>query len=164
MEIPGGRLDARAPARSPRSVLDCCTSARVSESKKPFHNPFAVLEKRRAELAPGPAAPTTPAPPTPKTPAPTTTPAPTSPMTEHPRGPARAVVRLERKGRRGKEVTVVEHLGLPAADLEAWLKVLKTGLGCGGVVEGDALALQGDQRARIGPLLVSRGVRKVTIA
>ena len=30
----------------------------------------------------------------------------------HPKGPARAVVRLERKGRRGKEVTVVEQLGL----------------------------------------------------
>jgi translation initiation factor 1 len=122
----------------------------MSEAKKPFNNPFAVLEARRAQLAPGaPAAPP---------------PIDALAKPAAPAGPARAVVRLERKGRRGKEVTVVEHLGLSPADLEVWLKALKAGLGCGGVVEGDALALQGDQRARIEPLLVGRGVRKITIA
>ncbi|MDB4995895.1 MAG: yciH [Myxococcaceae bacterium] len=125
----------------------------MSDAKKPFNNPFAVLAERRAELPPGEAA---------KTPA-ATSPDATTPKAEV-RGPARAVVRLERKGRRGKEVTVVEHLGLPATELEVWLKALKAGLGCGGVVEGDALALQGDQRTRVEALLVSRGVRKITIA
>jgi translation initiation factor 1 len=79
------------------------------------------------------------------------------------RGPARAVVRLERKGRGGKEATVVEKLGLGPAELGAWLSALKAALGCGGAVEGDALALQGDQRARVADLLLRRGVRKVTM-
>src|SRR5258708_9153260 len=34
-------------------------------------------------------------------------------------GPARAVGRMERKGRRGKAVTVIERLGLPPAHLPA---------------------------------------------
>ena len=80
-----------------------------------------------------------------------------------PRAPARAVVRLERKGRGGKEATVVEKLGLDAAALASWLSDLKAALGCGGAVEGDALALQGDQRARVKELLLRRGVGKVTI-
>jgi translation initiation factor 1 len=73
------------------------------------------------------------------------------------------VVRLERKGRRGKEVTVVEQLALPAAALRDWLKALKGALGCGGSVEGDALVLQGDHRDRVRALLEDRGVRRVTI-
>ena len=78
--------------------------------------------------------------------------------------PARAVVRMERAGRGGRTVTVVEKLALRPADLEAWLSDLKRALGCGGVVEGDALVLQGDARERVGPWLAARGVRKVTVA
>lgn len=78
--------------------------------------------------------------------------------------PARAVVRFEKKGRGGKAVTVVEKLGLPPRELEAWLGELKRALGCGGQVEGDALVLQGDNRERVGALLEARGVRKVTVA
>ena len=78
--------------------------------------------------------------------------------------PARAVVRMERAGRGGRTVTVVEKLGLPPRELEAWLSDLKRALGCGGVVEGDALVLQGDTRERTGELLEARGVRKVTVA
>ncbi len=70
---------------------------------------------------------------------------------------------MERKGRGGKEVTVVDQLGLPAKALDVWLKALKNSLGCGGVVEGETLVLQGDQRERIKPLLEGRGVRKVII-
>ena len=78
-----------------------------------------------------------------------------------PKGPARAVVRMERKGRGGKEVTVVEQLGLRPKDLETWLKALKGSLGCGGVIEGETLVLQGDQRKRLPAILEARGVRKV---
>jgi translation initiation factor 1 len=78
-------------------------------------------------------------------------------------GPARAVVRLERKGRGGKEVTVVSHLALTERELEKWLKALKSGLGCGGQVEGELLVFQGDQRDRIGALLTARGVGRVTL-
>lgn len=78
--------------------------------------------------------------------------------------PARAVVRMERAGRGGKTVTVVEKLDLRARDLEAWLADLKRALGCGGAIEGEALVLQGDTRERVGKLLESRGVRNVTVA
>ena len=76
---------------------------------------------------------------------------------------ARAVVRIERSGRGGKDVTVVEHLDLSPADCDVWLKALKASLGCGGVVENAALVLQGDHRKRLPALLVARGVKKVTV-
>jgi translation initiation factor 1 len=80
-----------------------------------------------------------------------------------PAGPARAVVRLERKGRGGKEVTLVEQLDLGERELVSWLKALKSALGCGGAVEGTRLVLQGDHRQRLASLLSERGVRKVTV-
>jgi translation initiation factor 1 len=61
-------------------------------------------------------------------------------------------------------VTLVEHLEIRPTDREAWLKALKSALGCGGSLEGDALVLQGDQRARLPKLLAARGVRKVTVS
>ncbi len=79
------------------------------------------------------------------------------------RAPARAVVRLERKGRGGKEATVIEKLDLAAGERERWLKELKRALGCGGAIEGEALVLQGDLRSRVRSLLEERGVRKVTL-
>lgn len=111
----------------------------MSDAKKPFHNPFEALRDRLADLPEGPR--------------------PQEP--EKPKGPARAVVRMERKGRGGKEVTAVEQLELPPAELQRWLKDLKNALGCGGTVEGATLVLQGDQRKRLPPLLTSLGVRKV---
>ena len=51
----------------------------MADEKKPFHNPFAALQGVLKDLPPGP---------------PTQAPA-------APRGPARAVVRLERKGHSG---------------------------------------------------------------
>ncbi|MBM3750301.1 MAG: translation initiation factor [Acidimicrobiia bacterium] len=78
-------------------------------------------------------------------------------------GPKRAVVRYERSGRGGKEVTVIEQLGLRDAELQIWVKQLKAALGCGGSVESDAIMLQGDHRKRLPALLTTRGVRKVTV-
>jgi translation initiation factor 1 len=107
----------------------------------PFNNPFGALTDRRERLPAGP-----------------------SRTSSGPRpSPARAVVRLERKGRGGKEVTVVEQLALPERELERWLKELKAALGCGGAIEDGGLLLQGDQRERIKPLLEQRGVRRVSI-
>ena len=77
--------------------------------------------------------------------------------------PARAAVRMERKGRGGKEVTVVEKLGLRDKELEAWCRELKQALGCGGAVDGDAIVLQGDLRARLPAVLTAKGVTKVTV-
>jgi translation initiation factor 1 len=113
----------------------------MSDEKKPFHNPFSGLRDKLGELPQGPA---------PRQP-------------EPPKGPARAVVRMERKGRGGKEVTVVDQLDLRPPELDTWLKALKNSLGCGGAVEGATLVLQGDQRKRLPELLTSRGVRKVIV-
>jgi translation initiation factor 1 len=115
-------------------------------TKRPEH-PFAALHALKDKLPQGPTPAATP---------------PTKPV-EKP-GPARAVVRLERKGRGGKEVTVVEKLGLAPAELEAWAKALKQALGTGGAVDGDAIVLQGDVRPRAEAILRERGVRKVTVA
>ena len=113
----------------------------MTDEKKPFHNPFAALRDKLGDLPQGPQE--------------------KAPQPELVKGPARAVVRMERKGRGGKEVTVVEQLGLKPAELETWLKALKNALGCGGAVEGEALVLQGDQRKRVPEILAARGVRKV---
>lgn len=112
----------------------------MSDEKKPFHNPFEALASLKESLPPAPAQ-----------------------KEKEKKGPARAVVRLERVGRGGKEVTVVSHMELPLMERETWLKALKAGLGCGGNIEGDALVLQGDQRERLPALLEKRGVRKVTV-
>lgn len=76
---------------------------------------------------------------------------------------ARAVVRMERKGRGGKEVTVVEKLGLAEKDLETWCRELKQALGCGGAVDGDMIVLQGDLRTRVPAVLTAKGVAKVSV-
>lgn len=75
--------------------------------------------------------------------------------------PSRAVVRIERKGRGGKEATVVEKLDLSLKDLLFLADLLKRSLGCGGGVENDRIVLQGDQRERVAKWLLDRGVRKV---
>ena len=115
--------------------------------KAPFHNPFAALAPLRdgQEKIDAPA----PAPVAPERPTPAI---------------ARAVVRLERSGRGGKDVTIIEHLGLTPARLDEWGRALRSGLGCGGTVEGGVIVLQGDQRTRVTPILSARGVKKVIVA
>lgn len=123
----------------------------MADERAPFHNPFASLARLRGDM---PAtAPNDPPP------------VPAAVTDDPPRGKSvpRAVVRLERSGRGGKEVTVVDHLDLPVPELDRWLKGLKAGLGCGGVIESGAIVLQGDQRARLPALLTSRGVKRVTM-
>lgn len=138
--VSGLFVEARRTRRDQHSFM--------ADEQKPFHNPFGALSDLRARM-PEPPARTTPL-----------------PAAEKParKGPARAVVRMERSGRGGKEVTVIEHLTLAPAEREVWLKALKNGLGCGGTVEADALVLQGDQRTRVPALLEARGVRKITVA
>jgi translation initiation factor 1 len=117
---------------------------------KPFHNPFGALAHLRGEAQSEPELPK--AVPAPETPA-----AEVKPI-------ARAVVRIERTGRGGKEVTIIDHLGLPAMAIERWLKDLKSALGCGGAIENGAIVLQGDHRSRLPAVLAAKGVKKVTTA
>jgi len=122
-------------------------------STKKSDSPFAALEAMRAALPVG----------SPPTSASASTPAPAS-AKPGPKPPARAVVRLERKHRGGKTVTIVDKLELRERDLEAWCKDLKRSLGCGGAIEDGVIILQGDLRERTAALLTARGVTKVTIA
>jgi len=103
-------------------------------------SPFSALERLRDQLPAGPIA-----------------------SEPDKKGPPRAVVRLERKQRRGKEVTVVEKLDLPVDELGQWCRELKQALGCGGSVENGAIVLQGDLRQRLPAILTARGVARVTV-
>ncbi len=132
----------------------------MSDKDRPFHNPFEAL---RGLVPPEPEVDR---PERGSAPPDGTAPSPGRPARPEPAGPARiarAVVRLERSGRGGKEVTVVEHLAIDASARSEWLKTLKAALGCGGSVDGDRLVLQGDQRRRLPALLEARGVKKVTV-
>jgi translation initiation factor 1 len=109
---------------------------------RPFHDAFASLRDRLPEGWAPPAQ------------APGSAPSATA-------APARAIVRIERKGRGGKEATLVEKLALPEDALLAWLDDAKRALGCGGAIEDGALVLQGDQRDRVARWLEGRGVGRV---
>jgi len=56
----------------------------------------------------------------------------------------RTIVRLDRKCRGGKSVTVIEGLPLLDEDSEKLLKQLKAKLGTGGTVKNGTLEIQGD--------------------
>jgi len=116
----------------------------VADEKKPFHNPFAALQGLKDALPPGPA--------------------PKPPKVAAPKVPPKAVVRMERAGRNGKEVTVIEQLALTPKEREAWLKSLKGALGCGGSIEEEgALVVQGDHRERVADWLKKQGVKQISV-
>ena len=68
-------------------------------------------------------------------------------------------VRLERKGRKGKTVSIVTGIKSPDVGKRALLKRLKGKLGCGGAVKGAEIEIQGDQRERLVALLNELGYR-----
>ena len=113
------------------------------EPQAPFNSPFVRLAGQRDSLPQGTVVQDA----KPKAPAPVKVPS--KPV----------VVRYERKGHGGKEMTRLERLELGAKDLAKWLKEAKQALGCGGVVEGDDILLQGDQRERAAAWLGKRNIR-----
>ena len=102
-----------------------------------FHNPFAELRDKLSlpsstpEESPAASSAEAPAP------EPSLPPA------------ARPVIRLERKGHGGKDVTRVTRLARSPEEARRLLPILKQRLGCGGVVEECDILLQGDQRERL---------------
>jgi translation initiation factor 1 len=68
-----------------------------------------------------------------------------------------AKLRMEKKGRGGKTVTVVYDLPRNAAFLKALCQELKKTCGTGGAVEDGAIELQGDLRDRVRELLMKKG-------
>lgn len=112
-----------------------------------FHQPFAALAGLKDSLPRG---------------AEEEAPSPEQASGGDDRAPARAVIRRSKKGRGGREVTEVSHLGLPPEVLATWSRELRTQLGCGGAVEEDVLIVHGDQRDRVEAWLKARGVRSIT--
>jgi translation initiation factor 1 len=70
-----------------------------------------------------------------------------------------AVLRLEKKGRGGKSVTVVSGLPRNAAFLSELAGALKRACGTGGTIADGEVEIQGDQRERLRAALQSRGMR-----
>ena len=73
--------------------------------------------------------------------------------------PARIVakLRLEKKGRGGKTVTVVYGLPQNAEFVRDLAQELKRACGTGGTATDDGVELQGDLRARVRDVLAKRG-------
>ena len=71
----------------------------------------------------------------------------------------KVTVRLDRKGRGGKSVTVIEGLQVMQKQRETLLKQLKSGLGAGGTVRDAALEIQGDHRDALVMILEKMGYR-----
>jgi translation initiation factor 1 len=67
------------------------------------------------------------------------------------------VLRIEKKGRGGKTVTVVAGLPRNAAFLASLAAELKRACGTGGSAQEDTVEVQGDHRERLRPLLAAKG-------
>ena len=65
----------------------------------------------------------------------------------------------ERKGRKGKTVTVVRGLQLSEGDLDALGKALRRHCGSGGTVKDGAIEVQGDHRDRVAAELQRLGYK-----
>ena len=74
--------------------------------------------------------------------------------------PETIYVERDRKGRRGKTVTVMTGFVRSEEVLQTLLKQLKAACGAGGTMkDGDTLEIQGDHRDRIADWLRERGYR-----
>lgn len=71
----------------------------------------------------------------------------------------KVTVRLDRKARGGKSVTVVEGLQMQQKERKALLKQLKATLGTGGTVKDTSLEIQGDHRDALMAALEKMGCR-----
>lgn len=70
-----------------------------------------------------------------------------------------AAIRREKKGRGGKEVTVIYDLQLAAKDMKALAKTLKQRCGTGGTIKDGNIEIQGDQREAVAAELERLGYK-----
>lgn len=68
-------------------------------------------------------------------------------------------VRLDRKGRGGKSVTLIEGLSMTQHEIETLLKQLKTKIGTGGTIKDTSLEIQGDHCCLLIQVLQKMGYR-----
>lgn len=74
-----------------------------------------------------------------------------------PPGKQRLIVRIDRRQRAGKQVTLIEGFVGNSEDLSALAKTLKTKCGVGGTAKDGEITIQGDLRDKICTLLTSMG-------
>jgi translation initiation factor 1 len=74
-------------------------------------------------------------------------------------GQQKVTVRLDRKGRGGKSVSVIEGLPMAEKERETLLRQLKARLGTGGTVRDTALEIQGDHCDALMAALEKAGYR-----
>lgn len=72
-------------------------------------------------------------------------------------GKQRLIVRIDRRQRAGKQVTLVEGFVGRADDLAALAKTLKTKCGVGGTAKDGEITIQGDLRDKVTALLQGMG-------
>lgn len=72
---------------------------------------------------------------------------------------ARLHVQLEKKGRKGKGVTVVKGFFHTRQDLQDFARELKARCGAGGTVKDDTIEIQGDHRKTAADYFRDRGFR-----
>jgi translation initiation factor 1 len=70
----------------------------------------------------------------------------------------KVTVRIDRKGRGGKTVTVIDGLRIPRREREELLRQLKAKLGTGGTIKDTSLEIQGDHRAMVMSALKGMGL------
>ncbi len=75
------------------------------------------------------------------------------------RFPKKLVVRMEKKGRRGKTVTRIS--GLPLRELNTISVEMKKAMGCGAMVEGSEVVLQGSLVERASEWLSKQGAKEI---
>lgn len=71
----------------------------------------------------------------------------------------RLIVAIDKKGRAGKQVTVVNGFVGTDADLETLGKLLKTKCGTGGSVKDGVILVQGDMRDKLVTILTGLGYK-----
>jgi len=81
--------------------------------------------------------------------------------TEAPRGQQKLYVSIDRKKRKGKEVTLIEGYDGPEEDLKALAKLLKQKCGVGGSAKDGEIVIQGNKRDKVIELLIAEGFGKV---
>ena len=71
----------------------------------------------------------------------------------------KVTVRIDRKGRGGKSVTVIDGLQMSAKDMNGLLKKLKGKLGTGGTLKDSSLEIQGERCENVIAALEKMGYR-----
>ncbi|MEP4892012.1 MAG: stress response translation initiation inhibitor YciH [Aliiglaciecola sp.] len=84
------------------------------------------------------------------------------PQAEKPQKPKNSdgIVRIRRetKGRKGKGMTTIDGVDLPAEELKTLCSELKKTCGTGGAVKNGVIEIQGDNRDKIKLLLEKKGL------